>query len=117
MPFELKSLLRLGLAEGRFDIRGDDSFRVGIEILQEIAAARTWIGHAEQSVVQAHLRLQSVLDGYPMQVTFDLLLYRARAAAARFGLILAVHHGYVAVGILIVARALDDVRVAQPHFV
>ena len=89
----------------------------GLRSCRKSRAAGAGIGDREQAIVEPHFRRHRVRRRRPSGCCPSPSSARRRRAAARFGQILAVHGGHVAVGVLLAAGALHDEAVAQPHLV
>jgi len=94
-------------------MRGDEGVRCRVEVVEEVALARSGRRISEKTVVEAHLRGVRVLGRNPVQVALDLDAVGARRAGLGVGQVGAMHGDDLAVLVLVAAGAFDDVAVFE----
>ena len=90
--------------------------RVAVEVVGEVPGLYiVGVGHAEQPVVEPHVRRQRLRSRYPVQRPLHLTPVRSRPSA-RFGIVGAVHFDHIS-GLLVFhdIHAFHQVCVPQPY--
>ena len=122
LGIEVVQVIALGDLDVVVLVAGDDRVMRGqrhvlrgrvAAVAPRIARARK--RHAEQPVVEPHFGRHRVDRRQPVDVALDLARVGAGRAAARVRVVRAMDDGHVAGGVLLGARAPDDVAVAQAH--
>src|SRR5688572_9963245 len=91
VPLELKALPGPRFFQRGLELRADDAPRRGVQVEDEIAAARAGMRDREQAVVEPHLGGAGVARAHPVNVALHLDALRPRRARFGAGIVAAAH--------------------------